>query len=112
MAERDPIARLRAVLAASTPGPWEHRARANGSHCVISGGTIASTGWGEPGCEDARAIAALRNTASALLDVAEAARGVEHLAYCFGPCGRCRRCLFRAALDALDARLREECGDE
>lgn len=66
----DVIARLRALHEAAEHGPWFYRG--NGSRCVdLPGYWIAA----EP--TEAELIAALRNAAPALLDVAEAARRVD-----------------------------------
>lgn len=100
------IEELRALLAAATPGPWEHRQH-EGMHALA-----ARDGWAmesEPDDSDDGArvaadfalVAAMRNALPALLDVAEAARAVARSA---GP-GRACWTVGRHDIERLRAAL-------
>jgi len=74
--EADPIARLRAVLDAATPGPWRahnFRSYAHESWSVVADGDEPPVCDDACSERDARAIAALRTLAPELLAVVEAA---------------------------------------
>lgn len=101
------LARLRALLEAATPGPWEQ---------LGDSGFLRSPGFvdydGELSPEDAGAIAALGTLWPDLLAVVEASSEcADNLpAPALEVWARLDR--RRDALDALDARIREVLGDE
>lgn len=114
--------RLRAVIEAMTPGPWE-REHADGppggwvvSRAVVPDGEDVFRG---ASIEDERVIVALRNVAPELLAVAAVPASIASMvrAYrishrCNGRTCDCEWCTWADAIDALDARISEAVPEE